>query len=169
MMREEILEIAGLAKTPEEKLCAMRECLQAAALRSLHELGAFEKLCLTGESARHFAFGVPEYVADLEFGLVNKKGYKPEQWLFAVKRRLRFMGLDARIAFARKASTHAGWVKVTGLLAEAGLAQTETETIGFRIVIDIASIESAMCEVKLVDTAGEYFGIRYINDAKAVG
>jgi len=161
MMREEILEIADLAETPEEKLCAIRACIQAAALRSLHELGAFEKLCLTGESARHFATGTPDYITDLEFSLVDKKGlqpggkpgYKPEQWLFAVKRRLYFMGLDARIAFARKASVHAGWVKVTGLLAE---------EVGFRIVIDIAPIEPATCEVKLVDMAGECFGIRYV-------
>ena len=53
------------------------------------------------------------------------------------------MGLDARIAFARKASIHAGWVKVMGLLAEAGLAESEAETIGFRIVIDIEPIEPA--------------------------
>jgi len=163
MMREEILEVAALAETPEEKLCLLRERIQAAALRSLHELGAFEKLCMTGETARHFACGVPEHVADLEFRLVDKKGYKPEQWLFAVKRRLHFMGLDVRIAFARKVSTHSGWVKVMGLLAEAGLAESEAETIGFRIVIDIEPIEPAMCTVKLVDMAGECFGIRYIN------
>ena len=163
MMREEILEIADKAETPEAKLCAIRACIQAAALRSLHELGAFEKLCLTGESARHFATGAPEHITDLEFGLVDKKGlqqggkpgYKPEQWLFAVKRRLRFMGLDPRIAFARKASIHAGWVKVTGLLAE---------EVGFRIVIDIAPVEPATCGVKLVDMAGESFGVRYIYD-----
>ena len=74
MMREEILEAAGLAETPEKKLCLLRECIQAAALRSLHELGAFEKLCMTGETARHFASGVPEHVVDLEFRLVDKKG-----------------------------------------------------------------------------------------------
>lgn len=153
MMREEILEIADMAETPEEKLCATRACIQAAALRSLHELGAFEKLCLTGESARHFASGAPEYFTDLEFSLVDRKGYKPEQWLFAVKRRLHFMGLDARIAFARKTSVHSGWVKMTGLLAE---------EVGFRIVIDIAPVEPATCEVKLVDMAGECFGIRYM-------
>ncbi len=158
MIREEILEIADKAETPEEKLCAIRACIQAAALRSLHELGAFEKLCLTGESARHFATGTPDYITDLEFSLVDKKGYKPEQWLFAVKRRLRFMGLDPRIAFARKASIHAGWVKVTGLLAE---------EVGFRITINIAPIEPALCTVKLVDMAGEYFGIRYVTSCRS--
>jgi len=162
MMREEILEIADLAETPEEKLCAIRACIQAAALRSLHELGAFEKLCLIGKSARHFATGAPEYITDLEFSLVDKKGlqpgskpgYKPEQWLFAIKRRLYFMGLDARIAFARKASIHAGWVKVTGLLAE---------ELGFKISIDIQPLAAETTKVALVDMAGEYFGIRYID------
>ena len=162
MMVEEMLEAAAPLATPEEKRCALRACVQAAALRSLHEQGSFEKLCLTGESALHFASGAPEYMTDLEFSLVDKKGYKPEQWLFAIKRRLRFMGLDARIAFARKASIHSGWVKVTGLLAEAGLAPGESETVGFRILIDIASVELATCEVKLVDMAGESFGVRYI-------
>lgn len=155
MMREEILEIAEKAATPEEKLSAARACVQAAALRSLHELGAFGNLCLRGDIARRFASGSPEHVTDLEFGLVDKKGYKPEQWLFAIKRRLRFMDLDARIAFARKASSHAGWVKVTGLLAE---------EVGFKIVIDIAPIEPAGCKVKLADMAGERFGVRYIYD-----
>jgi len=154
MMREEILEIADKAETPEEKLCATRACIQAAALRSLHELGAFEKLCLTGESARHFATGTPDYITDLEFGLVDKKGYKPEQWLFAVKRRLRFMGLDPRIAFARKISTHSGWVKVTGLLPE---------ELGFKISIDITPLAAETTKVALVDMAGECFGIRYID------
>jgi len=153
-MREEILEIADKAETPEAKLCAIRACIQAAALRSLHELGAFEKLCLTGESARHFATGAPDYITDLEFCLIEKKGYKPEQWLFAVKRRLGFMGLEARIAFARKISTHAGWVKVTGLLPE---------ELGFKIVIDISPLAVEATKVAIVDMGGECFGIRYIN------
>ncbi|MDP2815551.1 MAG: hypothetical protein Q8O19_02600 [Rectinemataceae bacterium] len=85
---------------------------------------------------------------------MDKKAYKPEQWLFAVKRRLRFMGLDARIAFARKASIHAGWVKVMGLLSE---------ELGFKINIDITPLAAETTKVALVDMAGEYFGIRYID------
>jgi len=115
--------------------------------------GSLRKTRLTGESARHFATGTPDYITDLEFSLVDKKGYKPEQWLFAVKRRLRFMGLDPRIAFARKILTHSGWVKVTGLLAE---------ELGFKISIDIKPLAAETTKVALVDMAGEYFGIRYI-------
>jgi len=173
MMREEILERAASAGTPEEGRAILRECVQAATLRSLHESGAFDSVCLSGEAARRFAEGSPEYAADLEFRVVDKKGhkpsakpgatpgYKPERWLFAAKRRLGFMGLDAGIAFARKASSHAGWIRVPGLLAEAGLADSASETVGFRIVIDIAPIDASTCAVKLVDAAGECFGIRY--------
>lgn len=152
MMREEMLEAAALAGTPEEKLGVLRECIQAATLRSLHESGAFSTLCLTGEAAGRFAAGAPGYVQDLDFVIVSKAGYNPEKWLFKAQRSLRFMGLDTRIAFARKVSTHAGWVKVTGLLPE---------TIGFRIVIDIEPIDAAMCRVKVVDMAGECFAVRY--------
>ena len=169
MMREEILERAASAGTPEEGRVILRECVQAAALRSLHESGAFDSVCLSGETARRFAEGAPEYAADLEFRVVDKKGrkpgampgYKPERWLFAAKRRLGFMGLDAGIAFARKASSHAGWFRLPGLLVEAGLADSASETIGFRIVIDIAPIDASTCMVKLVDAAGESFAVRY--------
>jgi hypothetical protein len=155
MMREEILELAALAKTPEEKLCVLHECLQVATLRSLHEAGAFGSLCLTGESAARFAGGSPHHAADLEFRLVDKKDYKPERWLFSVKRRLRFMGLAPRIAFARKLSAHSGWVKVTGLLPE---------ELGFKISIDITPLAAEATRVALVDMAGECFGVRYIYD-----
>jgi len=169
MMREEILERAVSAGSREEGRAILRECVQAATLRSLHESGAFDSVCLSGEAAHRFAEGSPEYAADLEFRLVDKKGrkpgtkpaYKPERWLFAAKRRLGFMGLDAGIAFARKASSHAGWIRVPGLLAEAGLADSASETVGFRIVIDIAPVDASTCAVKLVDAAGESFAVRY--------
>ena len=167
MMREEILEAAAQVTSPEDKLGALRECIQAATLRSLHEAGAFSSLCLTGKAAERFACGSADYAEGLDFLLVDKAGYSPEKWLFKAQRYLRFMGLDARIAFARKAASHAGWVKVTGLLAEAGLAASAglsplpAETIGFRIVIDISPIDAAMCKVKLADVAGESFAVRY--------
>lgn len=169
MMREEILERAASAGTREEGRAILRECIQAATLRSLHESGAFASICLSGEAARRFAGGSPGYAADLEFRIVDKMGrkpgakssYKPERWLFAARRRLGFMGLDARIAFARKASTHSGWIRVSGLLAEAGLADLASDTVGFRIVIDIAPIDASTCAVKLVDAAGECFAVRY--------
>lgn len=165
MMREEILEAAAAAESPGGKSGAMRECIQAVTLRSLHESGAFASLCLTGDAALRFAGGLGSghagYATDLEFRLVDKKGYRPEQWFFTVRRRLRSMGLDARIAFARRGPIHSGWIKVSGLLAEAGLSPSPDEALGFNIVIGITPLERAACRVKVVEAAGECFALRY--------
>lgn len=161
MMREEILEAAALAGTQEEKLGTLRECIQAATLRSFHESGAFSTLCLTGAAAGRFVSGAPGYAQDLDFLVVNKAGYSPEKWLFKAQRYLRFMGLDTRIAFARKAAFHAGWIKVTGLLAEAGLSSSPADALGFRISIAPEAPEGVACKVKLVEAAGECFALRF--------
>jgi len=161
MMREEILETAALAGTPEEKLGALRECIQAATLRSFHESGAFSSICLTGEAAARFAEGSGKYAQGLDFFMVDKKGYSPERWLFKAQRYLRFMGLDARIAFARKAAFHAGWIKVTGLLEEAGLASSPAEAIGFTISIAPGPPAGAARKVKLAEAGGECFALRF--------
>ena len=156
-------------KTPEAKLGAMRECVQAITLRSFHESGAFLSICLTSEAARRFSEesgliippATPSLVPDLEFFLVDKKGYAPERWLFKAQRYLRFSGLTARIAFARRGDIHSGWIKVAGLLAEAGLPVSPEETLGFKIVIAATPQERTTCKVRIVETAGECFMIRY--------
>jgi hypothetical protein len=141
------------AEGREAKLTVMRDWVQAAVLRSFHESGAFLSVCLAGQAARHFGDGWPEGAQDLEFILVGKKGYGPEKWLFKAKRYLGFSGLDARIAFARRGNLHSGWVKVSGLL--------EGEDLGFRILVDAAPAELPVSRTKIVEAAGQCFGIRY--------
>lgn len=162
MTREEIVETAAAAGTHEERLGLLRECVQAATLRSLHESKAFMSLALTGAAALRFALGSPEFAADLEFALVDKREYKPERWLFAAKRRLSFMGLDASVAFARRTAVHSGWIRVPSLLVEAGLADHEVQPLGFRILVDISQDAGRACGVKLAEVAGERFALRYI-------
>jgi hypothetical protein len=153
MIREEILDAAAAAEGREAKLAVMRDWVQAAVLRSFHESGAFLSVCLAGQAARHFGDGSPNAAQDLEFILVGKKGYGPEKWLFKAKRYLGFSGLDVRIAFARRGNLHSGWVKVSGLL--------DGEDLGFRILVDAAPAELPVSRTKIVEAAGQCFGIRY--------
>jgi hypothetical protein len=153
MIREEILEAISTIEGSEAKLAVMREWVQAAVLRSFHESGAFLSVCMTGQTARRFGGSSPEYAQDLEFALVNKKGYSPEKWLFKAKRYLGFSGLDTRIAFARRGNLHSGWVKVSGLL--------DREDLSFKILVDATPHEVISSMVKIVETAGQCFGIRY--------
>lgn len=149
MLKEEMLELAAAAPDPEAKRAVLGGCLRASLLRSLHEAEAFLSVALVGEGP-----------AGLEFVLLDKRDYKPERWLFAAKRRLWFMGLDPRIAFARKLSVHQGWVKVPGLLGEAGLTEDPTDPLGVRIVFDIAPLAAPATSVAIVERFGLRFGIK---------
>ena len=149
MLKEEMLELASAALDPEAKRAVLGDCLRASLLRSFHEAEAFLSVALASEGE-----------AGLEFALLDKKDYKPERWLFAAKRRLRFMGLDPRIAFARKLTVHQGWVKVPGLLAEAGLPEDPADPLGVRIVFNIAPLAAPATSVAIEERLGLRFGIK---------
>jgi hypothetical protein len=149
MLKEEMLELATAALDPEAKRAVLGDCLRASLLRSFHEAEAFLSVALVSEGE-----------SGLEFALLDKKDYKPERWLFAAKRRLRFMGLDPRIAFARKLSVHQGWVKVPGLLAEAGLPEDPADPLGVRIVFDIAPPAAPATSVAIEERFGLRFGVK---------
>lgn len=167
----------GWAEAEAARLAALRDCVAAVVLRSFHESGAFGSVALTGAAAEAAARrpegeggaggegsaaapsgagkdpkGVPS--ADLEFILLEKKGYAPERWLFKAQRYLRYSGLEARIAFARRGGLHSGWVKVGGLL--------EGKTVDLRITVDAAGSGQGKTEVKILALGGERFGLRIL-------
>ena len=149
MLKEEMLELASAASDPEAKRAVLGDCLRASLLRSFHEAEAFLSVALVSKDE-----------AGLEFALLDKKDYKPERWLFAAKRRLRFMGLDPRIAFARKLTVHQGWVKVPGLLAEAGLPDDPADPLGVRIQISLTPPVNGVTSVAIVERFGLRFGVK---------
>jgi len=149
MLKDEMLALAAAVPDSEGKRAVLRDCLQASVLRSFHEAEAFLSVAIVSEGA-----------AGLEFVLLDKKDYKPERWLFAAKRRLRFMGLDPRIAFARKLSVHQGWIKVPGLLAEVGLPEDAADPLGVKIQIALAPPEPCVASVAIVERFGLRFGVK---------
>lgn len=151
MIKEEILELAMQGANAEKGDGSeiVRECLQAAVLRSFHESGAFASVCLVGDGARRFAVGKEERVDELGFALFDKAGYAPERWLFKAQRYLRFMGFDTRIAFTRKAFVHAGWLR------------TADGKVEVKIRIELGAVDRANCTIKVVEVAGECFAVRY--------
>jgi hypothetical protein len=149
MIKEEILELASAGAATGDGSEIVRECLQAAVLRSFHESGAFASVCLKGMGARRFAEGKRERVDELGFALFDKAGYAPERWLFKAQRYLRFMGFDTRIAFTRKAAVHAGWLR------------TADGQVEVKIRIELEPVDRAGCATKVVEVAGECFAVRY--------
>jgi len=164
MIRESILELAAAAR-PEDKPFLILACLESALLKSFHESAVYSSVCLCGESAsRYFpqpsTFKILENKGwgELSFKVLDRKTYAPERWLFKAQRYIRFMNLDTRIAFTRKANLHVGWIRAPGLAAEAGINLEKGAELGIKILIDPnLSAPPPICIPAHIEGWGEYY------------
>ena len=178
MIRESMLELT-VAAAHELRPTLMNACLESALLRTFHETSAFSCICLTGQGALRYGSGREGLCSgprsewgELRFRLFDKRGYYPERWLFKVQRRLKFMGIDSRIGFTRKAGSHIGWVRAPGLADAADLADTAGSANpkrpaaappGVKFLIDIppGPVEAPTPgRIVLVEGWGECFSLR---------
>lgn len=116
-MKELLLQRLAMIPGPGLKLNIAREYLQAYALRSLHESGAFTSLSFVGGTALRFLFQLPRFSEDLDFSLEDTSGYQPELWLSKLKQDLHYAGFDTSITWNDRKTVHTVWVKTRKLLS----------------------------------------------------
>lgn len=149
-MKEEALAIIDDVKDPAQKLNILREYLQALTLRSLHESEAFTQLAFVGGTALRFAFQLPRFSEDLDFALEDKNGYAPEVWLKKLRHDLVLGGFDVSVSFKDKTTVHKSWIKIAGILKDAGLAAMQDQKLSIKLEIDTRPPAGAICERTLI-------------------
>ena len=149
-MREQALALAREAPDPRQALNRLREYVQALILRSFHESEAFRPLAFVGGTALRFLHGLPRFSEDLDFCLVSGDGYDGLAWMTKVKRDLTLAGLDSEVTWNGRRTVHAGWVRVSGLLQEAGLAARAGQKLAIKIEIDTRPPEGWRAERRVV-------------------
>ncbi len=135
-MKDEALAIAGDASDPAQKLNLLREYIQVLTLRSLHESEAFVSLAFVGGTALRFVFSLPRFSEDLDFSVEKPEAYEPEVWLKKLKRDLSLSGFDASVSWNTRKSVHTAWVRVAGLLKDAGLAGMSEQKLSIKLDVD---------------------------------
>ena len=150
-MKEQALKIAENVDDPNEKLNRLREYLQAFVLRSLHESEAFQCLSFVGGTALRFLHGLPRFSEDLDFSLEKTLNYEPEKWLNKLKRDLIFAGFDPTLTWNDRKTVHTGWVRLAGLLQEAGLAPLPAQKLSIKLEIDTRPPPGAGLESRAVN------------------
>ncbi len=136
-MKDEALALVEDVENPLAKLNRLREYLQALVLRSLHEVEAFSSIAFVGGTALRFLENLPRFSEDLDFSLVQRDDYKPERWLKKAKRDLQFAGLDCSITWKQKKTVNLAWVRIAGLLKDAGLSAHKNQNLSIKLEIDI--------------------------------
>ena len=126
-------------------------------LRSLHECEAFRPLAFVGGTALRFLHGLPRFSEDLDFSLVSTEGYAGMDWMAKVKRDLTLAGFDPTVTWNDRKVVHTGWVRLAGILNEAGLSPMATEKLAIKLEIDTRPPSGAHCERRVVSRYITFF------------
>ncbi len=149
-MKEEALALVRDVSDPGQALNRLREYLQAFVLRSFHEGEAFRPLAFVGGTALRFLHNLPRFSEDLDFSLVSDEGYAGQEWMAKVKRDLTLAGFSPEVTWNDRKVVHTGWVRVAGLLHDAGLSAMPAEKLAIKVEIDTRPPTGARCERRVV-------------------
>jgi predicted nucleotidyltransferase component of viral defense system len=149
-VKQQALELARGAKDPGQALNLLREYLQALVLRTLHECEAFRPLAFVGGTALRFLHGLPRFSEDLDFSLVAAEGYAGQEWMTKVKRDLTLAGLSPEVTWNERKVVHTGWIRLRGILHEAGLSAMPDEKLAIKVEVDTRPPAGARCERRIV-------------------
>ena len=149
-MKELALALIRGMDDPGLAVNRLREYLQCLVLRSLHDCEAFRSMAFVGGTALRFLHGLPRFSEDLEFSLISPESYTGRDWMTSIKRDLSLAGFDLDVTWNEQNVVQVGWVRVAGLLREAGYSSMATEKLSIKIEIDTRPPAGARSEKRLV-------------------
>jgi len=149
-VKDQALALVEKATDRGQALNTLREYLQALVLRSFYESEAFRCLAFVGGTALRFLHGVPRFSEDLDFSLVSPEGYAGKDWMAKVKRDLALAGFTPEVTWNDRKTVHTGWVRLCGLLREAGLSPLADEKLAIKVEMDTRPPEGGHCERQIV-------------------
>lgn len=149
-MKEQAVAMARQEKDPTQALNLLREYLQALVLRSLHESEAFRPLAFVGGTALRFLYNLPRFSEDLDFSLVQPAGYAGKAWMLKIKRDLALAGFEPEVTWNERKTVHVGWIRIPGLLHEAGLSGMPDEKLAIKLEVDTRPPDGGCCERRIV-------------------
>lgn len=149
-MKEQALALAQAAANRGQALNTLREYLQALVLRSFHESEAFRCVAFVSGTALRFLHGLPRFSEDLDFSLVSPDGYAGQAWMAKVKRDLALAGFTPEVTWNERKTVHTAWVRLRGLLHDAGLSPLADEKLAIKVKVDTRPPAGGRCDRQIV-------------------
>ena len=149
-MKAHLLDLVRAAD-PEQGRNVAREYVQARILGVLQHEGAMVPLAFQGGTCLRFVFALPRYSEDLDFTLEGDRArYDLRAWLKAVRAELAREGYEIGLSLQDRHPVHRAFVRVKGVLHEAGLSPRREEALAVRIEVDTRPPAGAVLETRLV-------------------
>jgi len=149
-MKDRALQLATEAPQGQRRN-VLREYVQAHVLYSLQSVRAFEQIAFLGGTGLRFLYGLHRYSEDLDFSLEHANGYSFDRLLNRVESDLAKAGFDVTIHPHKGEPIHSAFVRLPGLLYEAGLSPHRTEKLSVKIEIDTYPPAGATTKTTLIN------------------
>ncbi|MFQ5796901.1 MAG: nucleotidyl transferase AbiEii/AbiGii toxin family protein [Candidatus Bipolaricaulia bacterium] len=149
-MKDRALQLVREA-TGVQKANVLREYLQAHILYSLQSARAFEQLAFVGGIALRFLYGLKRYSEDLDFSLERPEGYDFQSLTRQVVSDLTKAGFEVTQHPRSGKTVHSAYIRLPGLLYEAGLSPHPEEKLSIKIEIDTRPPAGAETETTVVN------------------
>jgi hypothetical protein len=120
----------------ETRLNKAREVLQLAALKIIYDKDYFRRLSFTGGTALRVLFDLKRFSEDLDFSLVEKKGYDFNMMIDGLLKEYALYGLKAEAKPKTDKNVHSVFLKFPALLKEVGLSALKDQKLAIKLEID---------------------------------
>ncbi len=149
-MKEYLAEI--VASVPRRDATnAMREYLQARALQTLQDSGAWSSLAFMGGTALRFLYRIPRFSEDLDFALEDAcAGYDFLKLMEAVGAQFEREGYTVELKRSTNATVHKAFIKFPGLEHELGLSPLPAQVFSIKIEVDTNPPSGAGLETTII-------------------
>lgn len=143
-------EIKNL-NTKEEKINHLRELLQIVILKIVQEAGMFKNLAFVGGTALRILFDLRRFSEDLDFSLINKKGYSIKRFVSSIKTRLSQYNLSTDIKVKDKKIIQEVNIRFKKILSDLELSVMPSQKLFIKLEIDTNPPRGAKLEVSLIN------------------
>lgn len=141
--------IADIENT-EKKIHLTREFLQLIILKIIYDKDYFKNLAFVGGTALRILYGLRRFSEDLDFSLINKKGYKFDSFLKKIAYELEKYGFSVEIKKGGKEPVQSAMIKFKEVLYLLGLSSHKEQKLFIRLEIDSNPPEGWNTELSLI-------------------
>jgi len=120
----------------ETRIHLTREFLQLLILKIIYDKDYFNNLAFVGGTALRFLYGLRRFSEDLDFSLINKNGYKFDNFLEKITYELGKYGFSVDIKKYAKEPVQSVMVKFKDILYLLGLSRQKSQKISIKLEID---------------------------------
>ena len=137
--------------TQEERIHHLRESLQILILKIIYDRGFFKNLSFVGGTALRILYDLKRFSEDLDFSLIQKKGFDFTKFSQDLKKQLKLYGLTVETNEKREANVKSSMLKFPEILYSLGLSPLKSQKLFVRVEVDTNPQAGWRNEVSLVN------------------